>query len=88
MSASTTSTIILVAIIGIYLARHSLVDSVDSPMCLLLPVSHVSVVTNSSALHNSFALIDGGTESLGITAGETENPSKNMPRVVKLVFWR
>ncbi|TFK23702.1 hypothetical protein FA15DRAFT_757093 [Coprinopsis marcescibilis] len=30
----------------------------------------------------------GGTESLGITAGETRNPSKNMPRVVKLVFWR
>ncbi|KAG1904306.1 amino acid permease-domain-containing protein [Suillus fuscotomentosus] len=30
----------------------------------------------------------GGTESLGITAGETENPSKNMPKVVKFVFWR
>ncbi|EAU91543.2 amino acid permease [Coprinopsis cinerea okayama7 len=30
----------------------------------------------------------GGTESLGITAGETRNPTKNMPRVVKLVFWR
>ncbi|TFY68382.1 hypothetical protein EVG20_g3571 [Dentipellis fragilis] len=25
----------------------------------------------------------GGTESLGITAGETKNPTKNMPRVVK-----
>ena len=31
---------------------------------------------------------DGGTESLGITAGETKNPSRNMPRVVKFVFWR
>ncbi|KAF5345326.1 hypothetical protein D9758_008481 [Tetrapyrgos nigripes] len=30
----------------------------------------------------------GGTESLGITAGETKNPSKNMPRVVRFVFWR
>ncbi|KAF9268756.1 hypothetical protein L218DRAFT_977212 [Marasmius fiardii PR-910] len=30
----------------------------------------------------------GGTESLGVTAGETKNPSKNMPRVVKFVFWR
>ncbi|TFK74553.1 hypothetical protein BDN72DRAFT_875042 [Pluteus cervinus] len=30
----------------------------------------------------------GGTESLGITAGETKNPSKNMPRVVNFVFWR
>ncbi|KAJ7232780.1 amino acid permease/ SLC12A domain-containing protein [Mycena haematopus] len=35
----------------------------------------------------SFACIRG-TESLGITAGETRNPSKNMPRVVKFVFWR
>ncbi|KAH8107816.1 amino acid permease-domain-containing protein [Cristinia sonorae] len=34
----------------------------------------------------SFAF--GGTESLGITAGETRNPSRNMPRVVKFVFWR
>ncbi|KAF8575945.1 hypothetical protein K439DRAFT_1397757 [Ramaria rubella] len=30
----------------------------------------------------------GGTESLGITAGETKNPSKNMPRVVNFVFFR
>ena len=33
-------------------------------------------------------IADGGTESLGITAGETKNPSRNMPRVVKFVFWR
>lgn len=33
-------------------------------------------------------LLDGGTESIAITAGETKNPSKNMPRVVKNVFWR
>lgn len=30
----------------------------------------------------------GGTESIAITAGETKNPSKNLPRVVKNVFWR
>ncbi|KAN0090996.1 Amino acid permease/ SLC12A domain containing protein [Tylopilus felleus] len=34
----------------------------------------------------SFAF--GGTESLGITAGETRNPSRNMPKVVEFVFWR
>ena len=33
-------------------------------------------------------VLDGGTESLGITAGETRNPTKNMPRVVRFVFWR
>ena len=36
----------------------------------------------------SIISIDGGTESLGITAGEAKNPSTNMPRVVKFVFWR
>lgn len=30
----------------------------------------------------------GGTESIGITAGETKNPIRTMPRVVKTVFWR
>ncbi|TDL15925.1 hypothetical protein BD410DRAFT_795911 [Rickenella mellea] len=35
-----------------------------------------------------YPVADGGTESLGITAGETCNPTRNMPRVVKFVFWR
>ena len=30
----------------------------------------------------------GGTESIAITAGETKDPTRNMPRVVKNVFWR
>jgi len=30
----------------------------------------------------------GGTESIAITAGETKNPTKNLPRVIKNVFWR
>lgn len=30
----------------------------------------------------------GGTESIAITASETKNPTKNLPRVVKNVFWR
>ncbi|KAF4825423.1 putative amino-acid permease [Colletotrichum siamense] len=30
----------------------------------------------------------GGTESIAITAGETKNPAKNLPKVVKNVFWR
>ncbi|KAF2807383.1 uncharacterized protein BDZ99DRAFT_465274 [Mytilinidion resinicola] len=30
----------------------------------------------------------GGTESIAITAGETKDPTKNIPRVVKNVFWR
>ena len=30
----------------------------------------------------------GGTESIAITAGETKNPSKVLPKVVRNVFWR
>ncbi|KAK1845555.1 amino acid permease [Colletotrichum chrysophilum] len=30
----------------------------------------------------------GGTESIAITAGETKSPAKNLPKVVKNVFWR
>lgn len=29
-----------------------------------------------------------GTELLGVTAGETENPGKNIPKAVRSVFWR
>ena len=29
-----------------------------------------------------------GTEMLGVTAGETDNPAKSIPRAVKSVFWR
>ncbi|CAG8978355.1 hypothetical protein HYALB_00012490 [Hymenoscyphus albidus] len=36
----------------------------------------------------SAAFAYGGTESIAITAGETANPTKNLPRVVKNVFWR
>ncbi|KAF7716783.1 Amino acid/polyamine transporter I family protein [Penicillium ucsense] len=30
----------------------------------------------------------GGTESIAITAGETKNPAKTLPKVVRNVFWR
>lgn len=30
----------------------------------------------------------GGTESIAITAGETRDPARTLPRVVKNVFWR
>ena len=29
-----------------------------------------------------------GTELIGIAAGESENPEKNIPRAVRQVFWR
>ncbi|KAG8533002.1 uncharacterized protein KY384_001784 [Bacidia gigantensis] len=30
----------------------------------------------------------GGTESIAITAGETKDPARNIPKVVRNVFWR
>lgn len=42
-------------------------------------------------IHTSTSLtqyIDGGTESIAITAGETRNPSRTLPKVVKNVFVR
>jgi AAT family amino acid transporter len=30
----------------------------------------------------------GGTESIAITAGETKDPARTLPRVVRNVFWR
>lgn len=41
-----------------------------------------------AAIFVTAAFAYGGTESIGITAGETENPHKTMPRVVRAVFWR
>ena len=32
--------------------------------------------------------IDGGTESIAITAGETKDPARTLPKVVRNVFWR
>lgn len=57
-------------------------------MSSLLPALRVR---NSMLVSNYiliFLCVVGGTEGLGITAGETKSPSKNMPRIVKFVFWR
>jgi AAT family amino acid transporter len=35
-----------------------------------------------------FLCISGGTESIAITAGETKDPARTLPRVVRNVFWR
>ena len=57
-----------------FLSRPHL-PSTSMPSCI--------VIRFQSNLLNS-----GGTESIAITAGETKNPSKNLPKVVRNVFWR
>src|SRR5882762_4517152 len=91
MSVSTTNTTISEGIIGIYLERHSSADLAGLRMCLLPRVLRVSSLSGVIFLRCFLRVsnsADGGTQSLGINSGETENPSKNMPRVVKMVFWR
>jgi hypothetical protein len=74
---------------GTFLEHHSWVDLAALREFLLRLVLHVrcSEIGDVMYLLTHHGL-DGGTESLGITAGETTNPSRNMPRVVKFVFWR
>lgn len=40
----------------------------------------------SSMLTAVFAFL--GTELIGVTVGEAENPRRNFPRAIKLTFWR
>lgn len=37
---------------------------------------------------NALTVTSGGTESIAVTAGETKDPTRNMPKVVRNVFWR
>lgn len=88
---SIPSTVILVVRIGGFLVHPSWEDLVGLLVCSWRQASPVSYGDPASCLFIailSTVSTDGGTESLGITAGETKNPSKNMPRVVKFVFWR
>ncbi|PHH68189.1 hypothetical protein CDD80_195 [Ophiocordyceps camponoti-rufipedis] len=48
----------------------------------------VGIVVNVGGNLDGRYIGDGGTESIAITAGETKDPTKTMPRVVKNVFWR
>lgn len=82
----TPLTLILELIIGILDPHHLSVVLVDSLLSLLLLRSHVSIPCYFKIKFDN--LQDGGTESIAITAGETKNPAKNIPRVVKNVFWR
>lgn len=72
---------------GTYLEHHSLAVLAVLPQfssLRLLPVSTLIL----GRLGKLTVFTDGGTESIAITAGETKNPTKNLPRVVKNVFWR
>ncbi|MEC1180815.1 amino acid permease [Metasolibacillus meyeri] len=62
------------------------------------PVGFTNFFINDGPFHGGFLATFGiflaagfsfqGTELLGVTAGETDNPGKNIPRAVKSVFWR
>jgi lysine-specific permease len=62
------------------------------------PVGFKNFVVNEAPFHGGIFAIIGvflvagfsfqGTEMLGVTAGEAENPGKAIPKAVKSVFWR
>lgn len=62
------------------------------------PVGFTNFFHGDGPFHGGFLALFGiflaagfsfqGTELLGVTAGETEDPGKNIPRAVRSVFWR
>lgn len=62
------------------------------------PVGFTNFFVSDGPFHSGFLATFGiflaagfsfqGTELLGITAGETDDPGKNIPKAVKSVFWR
>lgn len=62
------------------------------------PIGFSNFFANDGPINGGFFTILGifmvagfsfqGTELLGVTAGESENPRKNIPKAIKSVFWR
>lgn len=62
------------------------------------PIGFENFVVGDAPFNGGFLAIFGiflaagfsfqGTELLGVTAGETEDPAKNVPKAVRSVFWR
>jgi AAT family amino acid transporter len=75
-------------IIGTLAMRHSSAVLVDLQLSSSQLRLHVRFPLPMLRFLSLTLSPDGGTESIAITAGETKNPTKNLPRVVKNVFWR
>ena len=62
------------------------------------PIGFSNFIVGDGPFHGGFFTILGvfmvagfsfqGTELLGITAGESEDPEKSIPKAIKSVFWR
>ncbi len=62
------------------------------------PVGFSNFTLNDAPFHGGFMAMFGifmaagfsfqGTELLGVTAGESEDPAKNIPKAVRQIFWR
>lgn len=62
------------------------------------PVGFHNFTTKDAPFHGGFLAVVGifmiagfsfqGTELVGITSGESENPERNVPRAIRSVFWR
>lgn len=79
----------LLTVMGI-LGGHA--DSLLHPQAIgFKNFSHTPFIGGGAAMLGAFVIAGfsfQGVEMVGITAGESDNPSKAVPRAVKQVFWR
>lgn len=57
-------------------------------MFVVAPFAYIGSVFHSIRFANQIHSDRNGTEIVGITVGEMQNPRRTIPRAVKLTFWR
>lgn len=90
LSSLKVATVVLFIVLGIFvnLGLNSSHEAIGTKYWHIPGAPFVGGFGGFARVFVTASFAFGGTESLGVTAGETKNPSRNMPRVVKLVFWR
>ena len=76
----------ILAVIGFSILGIIIATDVVGPQGYLGAFNHGSKGLCSVFMTAAFSF--GGTELVGLTAAETENPRKSLPTAVKQVFWR
>ncbi|KAK2744832.1 hypothetical protein FQN57_004156 [Myotisia sp. PD_48] len=83
------SLIFLVVLIGLNIVSVRAYGEMEYWLSLLKVVTIIVFIILGVAVNcGANTERSGATESIAITAGETRNPTKNIPRVIRNVFWR
>ncbi|CAL1329097.1 amino acid permease [Candidatus Providencia siddallii] len=81
------TTIIIFIIVGFTIILNIIINQEFNK----LQINNVQFTNGFFSIINVLMIVSfsfQGTELIGITAGESENPSKNIPNAIKKVFWR